>query len=230
MIGIPTAISSGPDLRIWLVLAICLAASVGVFIYLIRRETVRRRNLLMRQWAAQRGLNELELQSPHAKARLGPIASIAVKIFRIYADDSVAIVQVKTRESELTGASSPFWNLLIRQLSSKWEPTALRPTALDACLIDLMPITSFPSLLTHPQFVVFGSDSRSARVLASGLPLKILPPDIGLLLEDNLLFLDFTDRPFDEIEFERMLELSRQLAERLPNLDEARTAELPRDF
>jgi hypothetical protein len=216
MIGILTAISSDPSLFIWLTLAICLAVSIGVFAYLVRRETVRRRNLQMRQWAAQRGLNELELQSPHAMTRLGPIATRVVRIFRIYADDSVAIVQIRTRESELTGASSPHWNLLIRHLPSNWKPTALRPTSLDVCFIDLLPLTSFPSLLTHPQFVIFGSDARAARALANGLPLGIVPPDIGLFVQDDLLFLDFTDRPFDEIEFERVLELSRLFAARLP--------------
>jgi len=45
---------------------------------------------------------------------------------------------------------------------------------------------------------------------------SLLPPDVGLLLHGRHLVLDFSDRPFDAIEFGRMLALADQLAARLP--------------
>jgi hypothetical protein len=39
----------------------------------------------------------------------------------------------------------------------------------------------------------------------------LLPPDIGLLLIDRMLILDFSGRRFDPVEFDRMLVLAGQI-------------------
>ena len=45
---------------------------------------------------------------------------------------------------------------------------------------------------------------------------SLLPADVGLLLIGRQLLLDFSDRPFDSIEFGRMMSLTDQLVKHLP--------------
>ena len=43
----------------------------------------------------------------------------------------------------------------------------------------------------------------------------LLPPDVALIVTGNRLILDFSTRHFDEIEFDRLIQLAEQLAPRL---------------
>ena len=72
-------------------------------------------------------------------------------------------------------------------------------------------MTSFPSLGATQRFVVFGGDAEAARALSETAP-ACSPPDVGLLLHGEFLILDFTSRHFDQIEFERMIDLAEQLS------------------
>ena len=65
------------------------------------------------------------------------------------------------------------------------------------------------------RFVVFGSESCAAKALAESSAPALLPPDIALIATGTYLILDFSTRHFDEIEFERLIDLARQLAPRL---------------
>jgi hypothetical protein len=44
----------------------------------------------------------------------------------------------------------------------------------------------------------------------------LTPPNVGLLLHGQRLILDFSHRPFDEIELTRMTSLAEQLVAHLP--------------
>ena len=53
---------------------------------------------------------------------------------------------------------------------------------------------------------------RRCRAVGGGL----LPADVGLLLYGPRLVLDFSGRPFDTIEFERMIVVAKQIVDHLP--------------
>ena len=56
-----------------------------------------------------------------------------------------------------------------------------------------------------------GTEPTAARDLARSTLMALLPPDLGLLLVGRHLLLDFSARPFDPIEFGRMIALADQL-------------------
>lgn len=113
------------------------------------------------------------------------------------------------------------WNLLIRSFGGEWPPTGLRPTNAAASALDLFSLSSFPTLAGTERFIAYGTDSSAARVLSKSMLRSLLPPDVGLLLHGGHLVLDFSGRPFDTIEFGRMLSLADQLANHVPPLGAA---------
>jgi hypothetical protein len=104
----------------------------------------------------------------------------------------------------------------VHRLKAPWPATGLRPAIHTASIIDLFSLSSFPSLTPGGRFMLFGSAQRAAEALAQSPARALLPPDVGLLLSGEYLILDFSSRPFDEIEFDRMIDLAKQLAGRLP--------------
>jgi hypothetical protein len=110
------------------------------------------------------------------------------------------------------------WNLLVRTIGGEWPPTGLRPANAASSALDLFSLTSFPTLAGTERFIAYGTDSSAARVLSRSMLRSLLPPDVGLLLHGGHLVLDFSGRPFDTIEFGRMLALAEQLATHVPPL------------
>ena len=108
------------------------------------------------------------------------------------------------------------WNLIIRELQVCWRPTGLRPTLTASSLLDLFSLSSFPYMGAQERFVIFGGQTSAARRLSASSARSLLPPDVGLLLHGRHLVLDFSARPFDTIEFSRMVGLADQIAGRLP--------------
>lgn len=109
------------------------------------------------------------------------------------------------------------WRLLIRQLETTWYPTGARPVAARRpSLLDLYSLSSFPLLGNAERFVIYGTDSAAARALGRSSARALLPPDVGLLLHGRYLVLDFSDRPFDAVEFNRMLAVADQVVAHLP--------------
>jgi hypothetical protein len=110
---------------------------------------------------------------------------------------------------------SQTWHVYMRQTSLSWAPTGLRPTANTRSLLDLFSLTSFPLLGSTDRFVVYGTESHASERLSRSIARGLLPPDVGLLLYADRMILDFSVRPFDEIEFNRMLVLADQLEKHL---------------
>lgn len=108
------------------------------------------------------------------------------------------------------------WHALVRRVEATWPPTALRPATRDESLLDLFSLASYPSMIASERFVIFGTDSAAARSVAKSSLSALLPPDVGLLLHGRVLVLDFSARPFDTIEFDRMLALAHHLTAHLP--------------
>jgi hypothetical protein len=192
-------------------MASILAVSVAVFVALVRRETIRRRKLAMQQWASAQGLRTIDPQDPRAISAIGPLANLKPKVEFLFASPHLALVQLRTEDAAANSGLPGKWKLLIHSLKKRWPPTAMRPTSSTLSVIDLFAMSSYPSLSAGVHFVVFGTDSSAARNLAKTSVSARLPTDIGLLVHGELMILDFTARPFDEIEFGRMIELAEQL-------------------
>ena len=66
------------------------------------------------------------------------------------------------------------------------------------------------------RFILYGAESRAARSLGKSSVAALLPPDVGLLLIEQNLVLDFSTRPFDPLELERVDALAEQIVLHLP--------------
>jgi hypothetical protein len=91
-------------------------------------------------------------------------------------------------------------------------PAALRPADQELNLIDLLPLSEYASMTLGERFVVYGADSSAARALVDSPAPTLLPKDLGLIFTEHHAVLDFSSRPFDPIEFGRMISVSEQLA------------------
>jgi len=195
-------------------LLLILGASVAVFVALVRRETNRRRAVALARWAWSRGLR---VADPGDLPGLAPLKQFNAKVHTAIAGQTVTLARIETADAGLTtAAASPrTWNVLVRKLGATWPTTALRPTAHTVSLVDLFSLSSYPSMMPTQRFMIFGSETRAARALAESAAPALLPPDVALVLYADHLILDFSGRPFDEIEFDRLIDLSEQLAPRL---------------
>jgi hypothetical protein len=193
----------------WMI-ALCLLAvlamSSAVFWALVHRWTVDRSRAAVSEWAKERGFvrhrEPRDLPLPTGEP-LRPIVDLA--------SDRMMLLQL-----ENTAAPASQWNVLIATIDSPWKPTALRPTNAARSFLDLVSLSSYPLMGETDRFVIFGIDTASARRLSKSHARALLPPDIGLLLHGDQLILDFSSRPFDTIEFGRMIALAEQLIAQLP--------------
>ena len=213
-------ISKLPRLFAWqvpLVLLVVLIASSVMFRLLVRRWTTRRHWLELSRWGDD---NRMKLHGAQSAApppplatvtQPGPTASLALT------SDKLAIAEIHTEKMQKTDSSQfTRWHVMVRKLEAKWPPTGLRPVANASSVLDLFPLTSYPSMASPERFVIFGTDSAAARRIARSSLLALLPPDVGLLLHGSTLVLDFTARPFDAIELSRLCALVEQLVGYLP--------------
>ena len=185
-----------------------LGASVAVFVWQVRRWTTHRgwRDLL--DFSRERGLT---LSRPDA-----PAGEPFDRLNNPTITTQLESDKVKAMQLRLAPAGSR-WHVLVRQMSSSWPTTGLRPSTAAASLIDEFSLSSYPQMGDVTRFVVFGIDSHAARILSKSEARALLPPDIGLILHGQHLVLDFSARPFDGIELGRMIALAEQLVEHLPS-------------
>jgi hypothetical protein len=209
-----------------LVLLGVLGLSCLTFWLLVRRATSHRRWVALSDWGRARGFRYHPIGDgePPDPFSMMPAARPRVRLWLTgkHAD----LLQLEqpgtgptpeTLDPAVAVAPHPAWHVVIRLIESTWPPTALRP-AQEHSLLDLFSLASFPSMIASERFVIFGTDSAAARTLAkSSLP-ALLPPDVGLLLHGRRMVLDFSSRPFDTIEFDRMLALATHLTAHLPAL------------
>ena len=201
-------------------LVLLLAASVWVFRMLVRRWTTRRHWLDLSRWAESHRMKILGAESATVPPVLAtvtrprPTASISI------VSNTLEIAQMHTRKEERTDSSQFIrWHVLVRQTGLRWPPTGLRARANASSILDLYPLTSYPSMAPPERFVIFGTDSAAARRISKSSMMALLPPDIGVLLHGSSMILDFTARPFDTIELSRLCELAEQLVAHIPPLE-----------
>ncbi|MGB7157911.1 MAG: hypothetical protein WBD40_07580 [Tepidisphaeraceae bacterium] len=197
------------------VLIVVLALSVLMFVALVRRWTHSRLWVSISDWAHARGYRAAVRDSP-APPPLDALKGTQLMSRARVTDGKTSLLRLEVL-GETSGASAPTrWHVLVRRIETPWQPSALRPAAATSSLLDLFSLTSFPLMGETHRFVVYGTDSAPARRLSKSHLRALLPPDVGLLLHGPCLILDFSARPFDEIEFDRMIALSEQLVANLP--------------
>jgi len=223
-----------PPITVLVVLLLTVGAASAMFIVLVWRATSHRRWVALAEWARERGfrfdprplrapvppLDAIRGTEPRARICLTDRRTLLAEI-----QTETAAPVTTTSETAPTNGPAPStaapattrsWHVLIRPIEADWLPTGARPAQALASLLDLFSLASFPLLGASERFVIYGADSAAARALAGSSARALLPPDIGLLLHGRQLLLDFSARPFDAIEFDRMIALADQIVAHLP--------------
>jgi hypothetical protein len=208
-------------------LLLVLAASLAMFVFVTRRSTRLRGWVVLAEWAADRGFKlgygrrvaplPAVLDRLHGATLLtfkSPRALLC-KVQVLQANSAPASEPVSQPVSQPISQAAPerpFFHLLVQRIPADWPPAALRAVAAAPGFTDQYGLRPFHSFGTEDRFVVLASDAIAARNLwRSGAP-AALPADLALLLWHDRLVIDFSARPFDPIEFDRMLALAEQLA------------------
>jgi hypothetical protein len=194
--------------RVFLTLLFVLLISAATFAELVRRWTTHRHRVVLSDWAKGRGFR---IVSPESAPALPQNHKTPLRIVRAISDDSTWLLEV---ESDV--ASAPHAHVLLRKIDREWKPTGLRPAHATRSLLDLFSMSSYLSLGNVERFVVYGTDTKAAVTLSKSQIGGLLPRDVGLLLHETWVLLDFSDRNFDPIEFDRMTALMEQLIPHLP--------------
>lgn len=207
--------------QVFAILFILLAATSMTFWVLVRRWESHRQITALEDWGSEHGFKLRPAESPELPPPLDSLASRQLAVRTRLASKSTTLIRFQTaspvQSDGIPSATAPVqWRLLIRRLGSSWHPTGLRPAHAHSSALDLFSLSSFPGLGSSERFVIFGTDSTAAKAISESMIRSLLPPDIGLLLHGDQLLLDFSDRPFDEIEFNRMIALADQISEKLP--------------
>jgi len=207
------------SMAVLLTLLLCLGASVAVYAVLVRRETTRRGWVALSDWAKSAGLGVTH--NPTALPAAAEIFSqFHPKVRLLFSGRRTHLLQFTTDALPAAGGEATQWHVLLRELATaqerKWDPTGLRPATQTLSLLDQFSLSSFPSLSAGQRFVVFGTRPAPAKALAESSAAALTPPDVGIVLHGSVLALDFSSRPFDTIEFGRMLAVADQLEQHIP--------------
>ncbi len=205
----------GPDWKILGTLFLIAGASVAIFSMLVRRWTTRRQWVSLVDWAKERKLKLARREAlVHPPEPLRQLSGDLDTQVRIRLDcGPVSILQFDTRSSDQPGART-IWNAIIRQTngSRSSAPVGLRPANLlpGKSIIDLFRLTPFHSL-GNDRFSVLAADGRSAAALVHSSARALLPADVGILMHGQAVLLDFSARPFDPVELDRMMSVMEQV-------------------
>ena len=208
---------AGPSAVVLSVLLLLLGVTAGAFSLLVWRETSARRAVALAEWARASGFYHNPL------ARLRPPAPLdrfgrGVRVRNCYVSTKAAVVDfaVDRPPAAAVRPAARARHALVWPVSADWPAVGLRPTAAVDSLVDLLAVPPQPARFGTERFVVYAADRRAADAVAASHLRGLLPADIGLVLVGKHLVLDFSDRPFDGIEFNRMIAVAEQLAKHLP--------------
>jgi hypothetical protein len=199
----------------WLIfgtLWVILGASLTMFYLLVRRWTTQRQWVSLAEWARQRQFRFKSTAASELPTALESLREHDVKIRLHVGNDDVFAMQLSTSPPE--GRIEPnVWNVLVRRCPAPCAaPAALRPANAPASALDLLGLSQFPAHAIGHRFTVLSTSHSTARTLAEGAGRTLMPPDIGLLRAQGWIVLDFSTRPFDPIELDRMIALATQLS------------------
>lgn len=205
------ASESQMPLYVPLLLLAMLVASCAIFWALVRQWTLHGQQLALKEWAEANGLALRQPGAlPEALGFLGEQATALVALV----GKRETLVQVQTPGGQ--GQAGTRWNLLVRELETAWPTTGLRPVVHARSVLDHLHLHQMPTMLQSERFVVYAHGQRSARALAQSSAKALLAADVGLLLIGESLILDFSTRPFDPLELQRMVAMGEQVVAHLP--------------
>ena len=197
------------------VLFLALGASSSLFWALVRRWTTHRRAFAIIEWGKNAGFHVVPAARQHLVAPLETLESHRARIDAQLQSPTISILRLRC-DSPVAArrgqqAAEVSWNLLVRKTHADWNPAGLRPTAVRRSILDYFSLSSFSAIGGIERFMLFAIDSTAAREFPDSTARSLLPPDIGLLLHGPWLVLDFSQRAFDDLAFNRMIALSAQL-------------------
>lgn len=206
-------------LEILAVLGVVLAASSVTFAVLVRRWTTQRRRVSMTEWGKQRGFELKTLEVSQLGPPLETLKKFGARPVTCLETAGTQIVQVVSdpppRPDGRPGAGEVVWNLLVRRIEPPRIPAGLRPAYDRHSFLDLFSLSSFPAAGGTDRFVVYAADSEAAQTFPHESLRAMVPSDVGLLVYGDAVVLDFSVRPFDDLEFNRLTALADQLARKL---------------
>jgi hypothetical protein len=203
-------------LAVFLSLVAIIAASSGIFWLLVRRWTTQRHWVALQDWADE---NRFKLRGEDRA--VGPeilksFTQPTPKVLVSLNDVDTGIVQIEGGPPKGKGTQLVRWNLLVRKLERTWATTGFRPATSGRSILDYFQLDEMRAMAPTERFVLYGAEARAARALGKSSVAALLPPDIGLLLVEQNLVLDFSSRPFDSLELERVDALAEQIVLHLP--------------
>jgi len=190
---------------IFFLLSVIFLGSMGMFFLLVRRNTSQRHWTAMSEWARDRRFKHL----PTSQSPPVPLDELRLQPLLMVSSRGTTLLEIATGQGE-----EPL-HVLHRVLDIPFAAGGLRPMGELSSLLDRFPLHAFPMITSNERFLALGVDSAAARQIADSLR-ALLPPDLGLLVQGRALVIDFSARPFDTIEFDRMIALSDQLISHLP--------------
>jgi hypothetical protein len=205
----PPLLATAPISILLLILLMAIfAASLSVFLVLTHRWTSHRKAIELADWAREHGFTLRSAAKATLPAPLATQKTLDAQARWLISNETTSMVCFMTVPGD---AGAMMWNVLVRRTISNWPTTGLRPANAGASVIDFFNLTTIPHLAPSERFLVVGGDRAAARKLAESHARALLPADIGLLRVGEYLVLDFSGRPFDPIEFGRMLAVVDQV-------------------
>jgi hypothetical protein len=186
--------------NLFLMLIIFAGGSI-IFYFLNIRWTRDRRQTALQDWARE---HKFKLRAPPKAQLPAALQSLTATVESSLTNNALTLIRIST--------TNQFWNLLIRETKTPHTPAGLRPRRHQPSFLDLFALTDFPSMSASERFIIAAADSRAAKEISKSPARGLLPPDVGLILHGPYVTLDFTNRPFDTIEFERMLAVMQQIS------------------
>ncbi|MBV8781950.1 MAG: hypothetical protein JO353_11185 [Phycisphaerae bacterium] len=192
----------------WVVFGSLLAiflSSAAVFFALVHRLTRGRARVELVEWARE---HRASLRPLHLRELPPPLAGQLPEIRMSVRAPRAQLARLAIGEKR--------WNVLVRKTGHEWIPSGLRPATHELSVFDALQLPVYPAYSTAERFHLMSADNSAARKLSKSSTRALVPADVGLLLWGEWLVLDFTHRPFDPIEFGRMLALAEQIVHSLP--------------
>ena len=191
-------------------LVLILAGSLTIFFVNVWRETTHRAQRRLAEWGERNGYwpTDLGLGPPAPLDRL-PGVPLELKIS--FRRRNTRLVHCRSAPTP-THDVAEHWNLAIRRVTTPSPAVGLRSAEESRSIVDLFGLGVAPHQPASSRFTIVGDDVVATRALADGSTQSLLPGDLSLLRVDDYLVIDFSDRPFDELELGRMLALLDQLA------------------
>lgn len=196
------------SLGIFLTLVVCLIASLGMFVVLLRRWITFRFRYELEQWAGHHRFKIAENPSGESlPAPLNGPEGNGLSARWIFTSEDRAIAQVILAPS---AAEVRVYNICIAATAVKTPPVALKPAIVPQTILDRFRLAPAAST-SSDRFQILGNDLSANLRISESIIAGIAPPDVAFLFTGGLMVIDFSSRPFDPIEFDRMLVLADQI-------------------